>query len=99
MISTPFLVWQEASQTLREKQGVCIIIRKWKPTEELKEFYKYASHILKPQNTEIGEPEFNNIGEKSKDKNELIIHNPIINARWNQISDMMQEFIYIFQDN
>ena len=51
--------------------------------------YKYAVHILIPQSTEIGEPELKNIEEKPKEKNELILHNTIINARWNQIIDMM----------
>ena len=46
-----------------------------------------AQHILqrccaypKPQNTEIGEPELNNVGDKSQDKNDLILHNAIINT-------------------
>ena len=66
---------------------------------ELKGFYKYAVHILIPQNTESGEPGLNNVGEKSQDKNELIIQNTIINARWNKIYDMMQGFVPLLQDN
>ena len=64
---------------------------------ELKGFYNYAVHILRPQNTEIGEPELNNFGDKSQDKNELILHNTIINTRWNQIDDMIQGFVSLFQ--
>ena len=41
--------------------------------------YNYAAHILISQNTESGEPELNNIGEKPQYKNELVIHNTIIN--------------------
>ena len=48
---------------------------------ELKLFYKYYGPILRPQNNESGEPEFNNVGEKSQDKNEPILHNTIINSR------------------
>ena len=56
-------------------------------------FYNYATHILKSQNNESGKPELSNIGEKYQDKNELIIHNTIINARWEKISDMRQVFV------
>ena len=59
---------------------------------ELKLFYKYYGPILRPQNNESGEPEFNNVGEKSQDKNEPILHNTIINSRWNQITDIIQGF-------
>ena len=38
----------------------------------------YPVHILRSQNTESGEPELNNIGEKYQDKNELILSNTII---------------------
>ena len=38
-------------------------------------------HFLKPQNTESGEPELKNIGEKPKYNNEIILHKNIINAR------------------
>ena len=48
-------------------------------------------HILRPQNTEIGESELNNIGEKSQDNNVLILHNPIINETWHQITDLVQD--------
>ena len=66
---------------------------------ELKGFYNDATHILRPQNTESGEPELKNIGEKPQDKNELICQNTIIHARWNQISDMSQGFGPLFQDS
>ena len=62
-------------------------------------FDKYAVNILRPQNTEIGEPELNNVGEKSQNKNDTIIHNNIINARWNQISDMIHVFDPLFKDS
>ena len=62
-------------------------------------FYNYAAHILKPQNTGSGEPELKNIGEKYQNKNEFIIHNTIINLRWNQICDTSQGFVPLFQDN
>ena len=52
----------------------------------------YAVILLRPQNTEIGEPEINNVGEKFQGKNEFIIHNNFINSRGNQITDMIQEF-------
>ena len=48
---------------------------------ELKGFYKYAVHIPRPQNTKIGEPELKNVGEKTQDNNELILHKTIINER------------------
>ena len=66
---------------------------------EINVFFNYAAHILKPQNTESGEPELNNIGDKSQDENELILHNTIVNARWNQISYMSQGFVPLFQDS
>ena len=59
---------------------------------KLNRFYNYSAHILRPQNTKSGEPELNNIGEKPQDKKELILRNIIINARGNQISDIMQGF-------
>ena len=74
---------------------------KWqvKPTVDINGLYNYAAHILRPQNTESGEPELNNIGEKSQDKNELILHNIIIKSVWKQITNMMQGFVPIFQDS
>ena len=56
-------------------------------------------HILRSQITESGEPELKNIGGKSKDKNDLILYNTIIHARWNQIADMIQCFGPLFQDS
>ena len=44
-------------------------------------FYNYAVQILRPQNAESGETEVNNVVEKSQDKNQVILHNTIINAR------------------
>ena len=66
---------------------------------DLNRFYIYAVRILRPQNTESGELELNNVGKKSQDKNELILHNIIINKIWNQIADMRQGFVPLFQDN
>ena len=66
---------------------------------ELNGFYSYGVNILRPQNTESGEPELKNVGEKPQDNNELILHNTIINARWNKIYDMMQGFVPLLQDN
>ena len=66
---------------------------------DLNRFYIYAVRILRPQNTESGEPELNIVGEKSQDKNEIILRNTIINAKWNQIDDMMQGFFPLFQDS
>ena len=57
---------------------------------ELNRSYNFAAHILISQNTESGKPELNNIGEKPQYKNDLILHNTIINAIWNLITDMMQ---------
>ena len=57
---------------------------KWqvkKPTVNISIFYNYAVHILRPQNTQSGEPELNNIGEKPQGENEIILHNTIVNAR------------------
>ena len=65
---------------------------------ELNVFYKYAVHILIPQNTESGEPQLNNVVEKIQDNNEFIIHNTIINARWNQITDMIQGFVPLLKE-
>ena len=66
---------------------------------DLNRFFNYAVQILRPQNTEIGESELNNDGEKSQDNNDLILHNTIINARWNQITDIIQVFVPLFQDS
>ena len=66
---------------------------------DINEFYNYTARILRPQNTEIGEPDLNNVGEKPQDNNEPILQNTIINARENKISDMMQEFVPLFQEN
>ena len=66
---------------------------------ELNIFYNYAAHIIRPQYIERGEPELNNVGEKSQYKNELIIHNTIVYLRWNQISDMIEGFGPLFQDS
>ena len=46
---------------------------------DLNRFYNYAANIRIPENTESGEPELNNVGEKYQDNNELILHNNIIN--------------------
>ena len=64
---------------------------------DLNGLYNYSVHILRPQNTEIGEPELKNVGEKSQDNNGLIIHKTILYAGWNQISDMIQGFGPLFQ--
>ena len=64
---------------------------------ELNGFYNHVMHILRPKNTESGEPELKNIGYKSKDKNDIILHNSTINARWNQITYMVQVFVPLFQ--
>ena len=64
---------------------------------DFNQFYNYDVHILRPQSTEIGEPELNNVRKKSQDKNELILHNTIIIAGWNQISDTIQGFSPLFQ--
>ena len=50
----------------------------------------YSVNFLRPQNTESVEPEINKIGEKFQYKNKFIIHNDIINAGGNQITDMIQ---------
>ena len=63
---------------------------------DLNIFYNYAVHIPRPQNTEISEPELKNVGEKSQDKNKLILHNTIINERWKQITDIVQGFVTLF---
>ena len=65
----------------------------------LKGFYIYAVHIIRPQNTESGEPDLNNVEEKSQYKNELVINNTIINARWNKITGTIQGFVPLFQDS
>ena len=52
-----------------------------KTTVKLRIFYNYAVHILRPKNTESGEPELNIIGEKPQGNSELILHNTIINER------------------
>ena len=44
---------------------------------DLNEFYNYAARILRPQNTEIGEPYLKNVGEKPQDNNEPILQNTI----------------------
>ena len=54
---------------------------------EINRFYNYAVYIQRPQNTERNEPYLKNAGDKFQDNNELIIHNTIIYARWNQIAD------------
>ena len=51
---------------------------RWKPTVDINGLYNYAAQILRPQNTESGEPELKDVEEKSQDKNELIIHNTIL---------------------
>ena len=63
---------------------------------ELNGFYNYAAHILRPQNTESGDLELNNVGEKYQDNNDLIINNTFINLGQNQITDMMQGFVPLF---
>ena len=52
-----------------------------KPTADLNGFDNYCVNTLGPQTTESGEPEINNIGEKTQYKNESIIHTNISNAR------------------
>ena len=49
-------------------------------------------HVLRPKNTESGEQEVKNIGDKSQDNNELILQNVFRNERVNQNIDMIQEF-------
>ena len=65
---------------------------------ELNIFYNYAAHILRPKNTESVEQELNNVGEKHQDSNYLILQNNIINEIWDQIADMIQGFVPLFQD-
>ena len=52
----------------------------------------YAVHLIRPQNIERGELEIKKIEKKFQDKNGFIIHKNIRNARWNQITDIVQEF-------
>ena len=59
---------------------------------ELNIFYNYAVHILIPENADIDEPELKYVGEKYQDKNELILHNTIMNARWKKITDSIKGF-------
>ena len=61
MLSTPFLILQEASQVLRVKQEIDNK-HKWKLTVELNRLYNYNARILRPKNNEIGEPELKNVG-------------------------------------
>ena len=49
---------------------------------DLNGFYNYSMHILRPKQYESGEPELNNVGDKSQDMNEPILHNTIINEIW-----------------
>ena len=49
-------------------------------------------HVLITQSTRIGEPEINKVNEKFQDNNELIIRKNLIYERWNQITDIIQEF-------
>ena len=64
----------------------------WKPTVEINGLDNYSVHFLIPQNTESGEPELNNVGEKYQYMKDLILHKNIKNERWNQITDMIQGF-------
>ena len=57
---------------------------------ELNRFYNHAVYVIRPQNTESGELELKNVGEKYQHKNDIIIHNTIINERRNQITDTIQ---------
>ena len=65
---------------------------------DINRFYNYSVHIQRPQNTETGEPELKNVGEKPQDNSELVNHSTIINAIWQQIYDMIQGFVPLFQD-
>ena len=66
---------------------------------KLNRSYNYDVHILRPQNTESGEPDLKNIGDKPQSNNELILHNTIINEIWNPITDMIQGFVPLFQES
>ena len=66
---------------------------------DINRVYKYAVHILRPQNTESGETELNNVGDKSQDNNEIIRHNTIINEILNQNTVRIQGFYLLFQDS
>ena len=59
---------------------------------ELNVFDNFSVHYLRPQSTESDEPEINKISEEFQDNNESIIRNDTRNSRWNQITDMIQEF-------
>ena len=59
-------------------------------------FYNYYVHILRPKNTESGEPELKNVGEKYQDRKKIILHKNIINTGQKQINDMIQGFEPIF---
>ena len=63
-----------------------------KPNTLYQWIWKIWFNVLRLQNSENGEPEINNIGEKSQDNNKFILHKNIINTRGNQITDMIQEF-------
>ena len=41
---------------------------------EINRFEKFAVHVLRPKNTESGEPEIKQIGDKLQDKNAFIIY-------------------------
>ena len=77
--STPFF-GQEASSKLRGKWGLI-----WGDG-----FDNYDVNVLRPQNNESGEQEIKKVGDKYQDKNELILHNNLINVIWNKITDMIQ---------
>ena len=63
---------------------------------EINGFKNYDMHVLRPQNTKNGELEINKIWEKDRGNNEFIFHNNLINARVNQINDMVQEVEPLF---
>ena len=48
---------------------------------EINLFDNYNVQVLRPKNTESGEPEINNIGWNFQESNDFIIHNNIINVR------------------
>ena len=52
-----------------------------KPTVYLNGFDNYSVNVLRPQNTESVKPELNDIGVKYLDKNELMLHNSLNDAR------------------
>ena len=90
MYRNPFY-WKGGIVRVNLEPGDWYEMEALKPIVGIKQFDNHAVHVLIPRNNKSGKPYLKKIGDKFQDKNELILRNALIYARWNKILDMMDK--------